>query len=153
MVTVREQHGVYTVAARFVVDQTPSVAWAVLTDYEEIPRFMPDVRTSIVRERVTGRTVVEQEAASGFMMFSTRVHLILEIIEQPDVLIFRDLCRRSFVQYQGTWRLSREHDRTAIAYNLTAEPSFDIPAFLLMRLLRRDSAQMIERLQREIAAR
>jgi uncharacterized membrane protein len=60
--TVREERGVYTVVARFPVDQPASAVLAVLTDYEQIPRFMPDVRTSIVRERTTGRAVVEQEA-------------------------------------------------------------------------------------------
>jgi len=36
------------------------------------------------------------------------------------------------------------------AYELTAEPSFDVPGFVAKRLLRRDSARMIERLRREI---
>ena len=70
---VRQEKGVYTVVARFLVDQPPSVAFTVLTDYEQIPRFMPDVRTSIVRERGTGWAVVEQEAVSAFMMFSKRI--------------------------------------------------------------------------------
>ena len=101
----------------------------------------------------TGWAVVEQEAVSGVMMFSKRVHLVLEIEEQPDALIFRDRCGRSFVRYEGAWRLSRQDGQTAITYELTAEPSFDVPGFMLKRLLRRDSAQMIERLQREIGAR
>ena len=150
---VREERGVYTVVARFLVDQPMSVALAVLTDYEHIPRFMPDVRTSIVRERAIGRAVVEQEAVSGVMMFSRRVHLVLEIEEQPDALIFRDRCRRSFVRYEGAWRLSQQDGRTTITYELTADPSFDVPGFLLKRLVRRDSEKMIERLQLEIAAR
>ena len=151
--TVQEEKGVYTVVAHFLVDQSPSVALSVLTDYEQIPRFMPDVRTSIVRERGTGWAVVEQEAVSAFMMFSKRVHLVLDIEEQPDALTFRDRCARSFVRYEGAWRLSRHGGQTAITYELTAEPSFDVPGWMLKRLLRRDSTQMIERLQREIAAR
>jgi ribosome-associated toxin RatA of RatAB toxin-antitoxin module len=152
-VTVREEQGVYTVVARFVVDQSPDVALAVLTDYEQIPRFMPDVRTSIVRERAIGRTIVEQEAVSGVMMFSKRVHLVLEIQEHPGAIIFRDRCGRSFVRYEGSWRLSTQDGHTAITYELIAEPSFDVPGFMLKRLFRRDSAQMIERLKQEIAAR
>jgi uncharacterized membrane protein len=151
--TVREEQGVYTVVARFVVDEPAAVALAVLTDYEQIPRFMPDVRSSIVRERAIGSAVVEQEAVSSVMMFSKRVHLVLQIEEQPDALIFRDRCGRSFVRYEGTWRLSNQDGHTAITYELIAEPSFDVPGFMLKRLFRRDSAQKIERLRREIAAR
>ena len=151
--TVREEKGVYTVVARFLVDQPPSVALTVLTDYEQIPRFMPDIRTSIVRERTTGRVVVEQEAVSGVMLFSKRVHLVLEIEEQPDAVVFRDRCGVSFVRYEGAWRVSLQNGQTAITYELTAEPSFDVPRFMLKRLFRRDSAEMIKRLQREIATR
>ena len=151
--TVREEKGVYTVVARFLVDQPPSLALTVLTDYEQIPRFMPDIRTSIVRERTTGRVVVEQEAVSGVMLFSKRVHLVLEIEEQPDAVVFRDRCGVSFVRYEGAWRVSLQNGQTAITYELTAEPSFDVPRFMLKRLFRRDSAEMIKRLQREIATR
>jgi ribosome-associated toxin RatA of RatAB toxin-antitoxin module len=151
--TVREDQGVYRVTARFLIDQPRSAALAVLTDYEEIPRFMPDVRTSVVRERAVGRVVVEQEAVSGVMMFSKRVHLVLEIEEQLDALIFRDRSGRSFVRYEGAWRLSEQDGQTAITYELTAEPSFDVPGFMIKRIVRRDAAQMIDHLQREIAAR
>ena len=152
-VRVTEERGVFTVMTRFQVDQRAPVVLNVLTDYEQIPRFMPDIRKSVVRERAAGRAVVEQEAQSGFMLFSKRMHLVLEIDERPAALIFRDRCRTSFVRYEGAWRIAEEDGKTEIVYELTAEPSFDVPGFMLKRLLRRDSTQMIERLRREIQSR
>jgi carbon monoxide dehydrogenase subunit G len=153
IVTVREERSVYSVAARFQVPQTPALALAVLTDYEQIPRFMPGVETSLVLERAPGRAVVEQDAVSSLMFFSKRVHLVLEIIEGVDTLVFRDRSGRSFARYEGSWRLCEENGHTQILYELIAQPSFDVPEFLLKRLLRRDAGQMIEGLRREIAAR
>lgn len=152
-VTVREARGIYSVTARFHVPQSPALALAVLTDYAQIPRFMPGVETSLVLERSPGRAVVEQEAVSRLMLFSKRVHLVLEITESADSLIFRDRSGRSFTRYEGTWLLCEVNGQTQILYELTAQPSFDVPEFLLKRLLRRDSGQMIEGLRREIAAR
>ncbi len=153
-VTVHEHRGTYSVVARFAVEQPPAIARMVLTDYEQIPHFMPGVRTSTVLERTAGRSVVEQEAVSSIMMFSKRVHLVLEIDERPDTLVFRDRCGRSFERYEGAWRIAAAaDDRTIITYELTATPAFDVPGFVLKRLLRRDSAEMIERLQLEIAER
>jgi Polyketide cyclase / dehydrase and lipid transport len=151
--TVREARGVYTVSARFVANQPAAVVLNVLTDYAEIPRFLPDVRTSVVRERGAGWAVVEQEAASGLMMFSKRVHLVLDIQEQADAVLFRDRCGRSFARYEGAWRLSQQGAQTVIDYELTAQPTFDVPGWMLKRVVRRDSAEMIGRLQREIAGR
>ena len=152
-VDVQEDHGVYTVSASFAVPEPADVAWAVLTSYEQIPRFMPGVRTSVVRERSAGRVVVEQEAVSSVMMFSKRVHLVLDIQEQPDALTFRDLCGRSFVRYEGSWRLVQRDGQTEISYTLTAQPAFDVPGFMLGRLLKRDAGRMIDSLRREVATR
>jgi carbon monoxide dehydrogenase subunit G len=153
MVTVRAADGVYSVAARFRVPQPPAVALAVLTDYERIPQFMPGVETSVVIERVPGRAVVEQDAVSRMMMFTKRVHLVLEVVERADALEFRDRSGRSFVRYEGAWRLCEGDGGTWISYELTAQPAFDVPDFLLKRLLKRDSSEMIQKLRQEIAAR
>ena len=152
-VTVREEGGIYTVSATFVVPQPPSAAVAVLTDYEQIPRFMPEVRTSHVLERTGDRAVVEQEAFARFMMFSKRVHLVLEIQQEGGAVRFRDRCGRSFARYDGRWEATERDGYTAISYELSAKPAFDVPDFLLQRLLKRDASRMIEQLQREIAAR
>jgi ribosome-associated toxin RatA of RatAB toxin-antitoxin module len=152
-VTVREDAGVYTVSATFTVAEPASTAVAVLTDYEQIPRFMPDIRRSSVLERSEQMTVVEQEAVARLMMFSKRIHLILEVHNAAGVIRFRDRCGKSFARYEGGWTITENDGQAAIAYELTAKPSFDVPEFLLKRLLKRDAMQMIERLQAEMAAR
>lgn len=152
-VTVREERGVYSVSARFHVSEPPAAALAVLTDYEQIPRFLPDVTSSVVRERTEKRAVVEQEAISRMMMFTKKVHLMLEIFEGGDAIRFRDRCGRSFEKYDGAWRVTASGTGSDVLYELTAKPSFDVPEFILKRLLKRDSIRTIERLAAEITSR
>jgi len=152
-VTVTEDNGIYNVAATFTVPQAGSFALAALTDYAQIPRFMPEVLTSTVLERVDGRAVVEQEAVARFMMFSKRVHLVLEIHEDRGMIRFRDRCGKSFASYEGVWTIAERDGQTHVTYELSANPSFEVPEFLLKRLLKRDATQMIERLKAEIEAR
>lgn len=151
-VCVREEAGVYSVSAEFVVPAPFAASRAVLTNYEQIPRFMPGVTSSSVRERSGDRVIIEQEAVSRMMMFSKRVYLVLEVNEEANVLRFRDSSRRSFSMYEGSWRLSELEGHTAITYELRAKPKFDVPRFLLKRLLTRDAKIMIERLREEIVA-
>jgi ribosome-associated toxin RatA of RatAB toxin-antitoxin module len=152
-VTVRENQGVYFVAARFQVAEPPDAALAVLTDYERIPRFMPNIQKSIVRERGADHVIVEQQAVSKLMMFSKKMHLVLQITEEPDALRFTDVCRADFRRYEGSWTATAIEGMTEIRYELTADPSFDVPEFILKRVLRRDSRDMIAALQQEMAAR
>jgi ribosome-associated toxin RatA of RatAB toxin-antitoxin module len=152
-VAVRENGGVYQVSAAFSTSQPAAIARAVLTDYEQIPRYMPDVRTSRILERTDDRVVVEQEAVARMLVFSKRVHLVLEVEEGPAAIRFRDRSGRSFTRYEGTWTLREQDGRAIVTYELTAKPAFDVPEFLLLRLLKRDADRMIERLQAEIPAR
>ena len=152
-VTVNDVEGVYHVTARFTVPEAPSYVVATLTDYADIPRFMPDVRASNIIERDDERTLVEQEAVARFMMFSKRVHLVLEVQEARGSIRFRDRCGKSFVRYEGVWTIAERGGATHITYELAATPSFDVPELLLKRLFKRDAVQMIERLKREITAR
>jgi carbon monoxide dehydrogenase subunit G len=153
-VAVSESGGVYQVAAAFTVAEPPAVAVAVLTDFERIPQFMPDLKTSVVREEggETG-TLVEQVAVARFMMFSKRVHLLLRVNLRDGAIRFRDECGRSFAHYEGAWTVTGSGGRTAIEYQLGAKPRFDVPAFVLTRLMKRDAVTMIERLRLEIARR
>lgn len=154
VVSVRETgDGVYAIAARFVVPEPAAVVQAVLTDYANIPRFMPGVRTSRVLEQTEGRVRLEQEAVSKFMMFSKKVHLVLEVEEAAGLIQFRDACHQSFVVYEGSWTISPQGAGTELAYELTAKPAFGVPGMVLRKLLDRDAREMIDGLRTEIAAR
>jgi carbon monoxide dehydrogenase subunit G len=152
-IAVREQRGVYSVTARFQVSQPPDVVRAVLTDYEAIPEFLPHVKSSVVLEREPGRAVVRQEASSRFMLFSKRVHLVLEIDEESHHLGFQDRSKQSFARYEGSWCFNPADAGTEILYQLVADPAFDVPGFILKRLLQRDSEETIRHLREEIATR
>ena len=82
--------------------QPPGAALAVLTDYERFPGSCPTSSTSVVpqRDRATA-SLVEQEAVSRLLMFSKRIHLLLEVHEHADALRFRDRSGRSFTRYEG----------------------------------------------------
>jgi ribosome-associated toxin RatA of RatAB toxin-antitoxin module len=151
-VAVREKDGTYDVRATFTVSRPVSIVMAVLTDYVRIPHYMPEVRKSQLVERQDDHAVVEQEAIAKFLMFSKRVHLVLDVEEAPMTIAFRDTCGQSFERYEGAWSMADDHGNTKISYRLTATPSFDVPNWLLSRLLKRDAIEMIQRLRAEIVA-
>lgn len=146
-------NGTYQVSAQFGVAVSPAVARAVLTDYEGIPRFLPDVRRSRVVERGEGRALVEQEAVSKFMFFSKRVQLLLEVAEGDDVIHFRDQSGVSFTSYEGSWTIIPQGHGVELVYELTAAPSFDVPLFVIRRVLGADARDMAEHMRVEMMAR
>jgi hypothetical protein len=152
-VTVTEADGVYRVVASFAVAESPDDVIAVLTDYERIPKYLPDVEVSRVIRRTPESALVEQQAVSKFMLFSKRVHLILDVREGAGTVRFSDRCGKSFAVYEGEWLVTQHDSVTVVDYALSAKPSFDVPALVLRRLLKRDAADLIDRIKEEIAAR
>jgi carbon monoxide dehydrogenase subunit G len=152
-VDVTEKAGIYRVAATFRVPHAPAAAVAVLTDFERIPTYLPDIKSSTVLERSAGGTLVEQEAVARFLMFSKRVHLVLRVNEAAGVIRFRDECGQSFEIYDGSWTVRPSGAGSTITYQLDAKPNFDVPAFVLRRLLKRDATDLIGRISNEIRVR
>jgi ribosome-associated toxin RatA of RatAB toxin-antitoxin module len=152
-VTVQEADGLYTITARFTVASSPAIVLEVLTDYDDIPRFLPNVRASRLVERQGGHALVEQEAVVKLMFFSTRVHLLLGIDEGPRSLRFVDRSGKSFTRYEGAWTVAERDGQVEVRYTLNANPSFEAPGFLIRRLMQRDASDQIRRLRREMAAR
>ena len=153
-VSVRDgKEGAYEISARFVITQSPATVRAVLTDYDNIARFMPDVRTSRVVERQAQSVRVEQEAVSRFLLFSKRIHLVLDVEETADGIRFRDRCNQSFESYEGVWTIRPIAGGTEVSYALSARPAFNVPGPVIRKLLNRDSTIMIDRLRAEIEAR
>ena len=153
LIAIGRDGNAYTVTARFDVPHSAAVALNVLTDYEGIPRFVPDIKKSTVVHRHGPDAVVEQEAVSSVMMFSKRVHVRLSVQETSHSLRFRDELGTSFTRYEGHWQLTEYPGHTVVAYQLVADPSFGVPGFLIRRLLTRDATEMIGRLRVEMAAR
>lgn len=145
--------GAYVVTARFHIGQPVDVARDVLTDYDNIPRFMFDVVASKVVERGDGVVWVNQEAVSEYMFFAKRVHLVLEIEEGAHTIRFRDRCNKSFHVYEGMWTLTPREGGTELTYELIAKPAFSVPNFVIRKLLKRDAQALIEQLRAEITAR
>jgi ribosome-associated toxin RatA of RatAB toxin-antitoxin module len=150
---VTETGGIYTVTASFAVTEPPQMVMAVLTDYARIPKFMPGVQVSRVLERTATGAIVEQEAVSKFMLFSKRIHLVLDVREDDRTLRFRDRCGESFASYEGSWTISEHDSLTVVDYRLAASPSFEVPGFVLKRLLKRDAADLMNRITAEITNR
>lgn len=152
-VQVREERGMYHVAASFRVPQPVAIVTQVLTDYEQVPKFMPDVERSVVKSRDGAWVLVEQEIVAKFMMFNRRLRLTLDIEETPDIIRFRDVAGESFSCYEGRWVVATDDGTTIVRYELAAKPTFSVPGFVLSRLLRRDATRMIDGLRTEMAAR
>src|SRR6266571_3683729 len=79
-----ERQGEYiTVSASAVMQVDARIAWEVLSDYDNLAQFIPDMKSSRVVSRSGDRVVVEQKGEIGFFFYRQPVDVTLEVLEQP----------------------------------------------------------------------
>ncbi|MDE2039289.1 MAG: SRPBCC family protein [Elusimicrobia bacterium] len=154
-VKLTSRDGAFRVRARFLVDAVPSLAWSVLTDYDDLPRFVPSLLESRVVRRSPDGAIVEQRGRARLLFFSHRFSLRLAVTEKPPGRIdFRDLGGGLFERYEGAWTVSASSRPCAVSYEVFArfKPSL-IPRALARRMLLRSIQSQLSHVQAEIVRR
>jgi uncharacterized membrane protein len=126
-------------------------AWSVITDYDNLGAFMPNMSSRQVGESDTS-VWVEQTACSSIMPL-LRFDLVLEFRrETPDCLRFRRV-QGSLSSFDGMWRVTWEPGGCRIYYQLRVMHGFPLPGFLLASAVRVDVEQIMPAIVAELERR
>jgi hypothetical protein len=144
----------YVVDAAFDVNVPASVAWDVLTDYEGIGRFVSSIRQSTIKKREAGHVLLEQHGVGRAWIVSLPMHVVLDVREEGQhMLLFRDVCGKSFTTYEGTWELVTIGGATRVIYRLKADPNGRQPAILARSAIKGSVKKLLDEVRAEILAR
>ncbi len=151
-----DEWGHFKVEGSFFVQASPDTAWGVLSDYEHIPDFVHSMKVSVPVQRVGNDLVLRQEGEGGFLFFTQRIHLLLNVHEEPGKsIVFEDTSHKDFEFYQGTWTINKDSSGSGleIIYTLDAQEHFDAPAFLVGDSIQGSVRDLLQSVQREMASR
>lgn len=129
-ISVTSQNNVYMIKATFVTAASTAAARKVLSDYENIPKFVSSVSSSKIIEKKDGYIVVKQEGKDGIFLFSKCIHLLLRIKEEENRISFEDTLKKDFTIYNGSWDTVEVESGTLITYSLAAKPDFFLPGII-----------------------
>ena len=153
-VVVRRGERGIEVEGRCRLRAMPAAAWAVLTDYEDLERFVSSMRDSRVTARDSGYVLVEQAAVGRVFLFSRRMRTVLKVREEPPARIdFEDVLKRDFASYRGAWRIEDFGNEVEIVYELEARPTFRVPDAVARNAFQRAVRELIGQVGAEIEIR
>ena len=157
-VQLQRAHGVFEVRAETQVAVDVATAWQVLTDYDHLAEFVPDMRTSRVLSGAGGRLLLQQQGEAKFLLFKSRIDVILEVEESPPARLRFHAVGGNMKQMHGEWRVSAADAGITLVYAAELEPGFWVPPLIGSALMRRDISRQIggvvqEMLKRYAAAR
>jgi ribosome-associated toxin RatA of RatAB toxin-antitoxin module len=135
---------VFEVTASGIVKAAPAEVWKVLTDYEGMPDFVPDLEKTKVVSRTGNRAIVEQSGVARFLFLSRTIHLIVQVVEEPISSIDISLVTGDMKVYSCRWEMNALPDGgTRVAYSGKLVPKFYVPGMLGANIIRRDIERMM----------
>ena len=109
---------------------TPRRAWDVLTDYDRLSEFVPDLMESRVIERQGDQVVVEQKGKVSFLFFNLPVFVRMEIVERPPHEVLAKAVKGSFQEMTGRYALEPSTLGVKLSYTGRFVPNFGVPRFI-----------------------
>lgn len=141
-----------TVSATALMRVDPRIAWAVLSDYDHLAQFIPDMKSSRVVSRDGDRVRVEQKGNVGFFFYSEPVNVILEVHEEPQHRITARSVGGNVRALETHYDLHSSGAGVKLDYSGRFVPGFSIPPLIGMpivsRIIERRFRAMVEEIQR-----
>uniref|UniRef100_A0A0D9ZFI5 Coenzyme Q-binding protein COQ10 START domain-containing protein n=1 Tax=Oryza glumipatula TaxID=40148 RepID=A0A0D9ZFI5_9ORYZ len=141
VVSWRERRVFASVAVAADVD----TVWRVITDYERLAEFIPNlVHSGRIPCPHQGRVWLEQRGLQQALYWHIEARVVLDLKEVPDAVNGRELhfsmVDGDFKKFEGKWSI-RSGPRSSSAillYEVNVIPRFNFPAIFLERIIRSD---------------
>ena len=144
-----------TVSASALMKVDQHVAWSVLSDYDHLARFIPDMKSSRVVSRDGNSLRVEQKGDVGFFFYREPVNMLLDVHEDPPNLITARGIEGNIKGLETRYELHSSDAGVRLDYVGRFVPDFSIPPLigmpLMNRLIERRFRAMVDEIRRRDA--
>ncbi len=135
---------------------TAEQVWQVLTDYENLANFIPNLSLSQRLSHPEGGIRLEQMGSQCFLNIKFCARVVLDMVEAfPRELRF-SMVEGDFRQFEGKWTLDPVPDRPGeivrLGYDLVIRPPRAMPVGLIERHIRHDLSRNLRAIGDRTAA-
>lgn len=142
------------VAATAEVAADNATTWDVLTRYDRLPDFIPDMTASRTLERNGAHVLVLQSGRAGIGPFKQSFTLVLAVDEVQRQAVTAHAVAGDFRRFESSYLLSTDHSgHTRIEYSAVIEPNAGIPPLVGLPLMSSAIRRQFDALLAEIDRR
>ncbi len=130
------------ISAKVKIPQPVERIWKVLTDYEALPDFLPNLAKSRIIEHPNGGIRLEQVGSQRLLNFNFCARVVLDLEECfPKEINFR-MVEGDFKGFSGSWCLEPyslgEYMGTNLCYTIQVWPKLTMPVGIIENRLSND---------------
>src|SRR5437773_6826736 len=150
---IERQGEFITVNASALMQVDARIAWEVLSDYDNLAQFIPDMKSSRVVSRDANRVLVEQKGEFGFFFYRQPVDVTLEVLEQPQHRIDARRISGNIRDLETRYELEASDAGVKLDYVGRFIPEFSVPPLFGMPMVRRIVERRFRAMVEEIVRR
>lgn len=131
----------------------PAQAWAVLTDFDHMADFLPNLNSSQITQRSDSALKVAQKGVARFGFFSKNFESVREIQLNPNTEVRSNNVGGNLKHMQSVMQLQPEGTGTRLTYHAEVVPGFWFPPLIGPSLVRHETAEQISAMLQEMLRR
>ena len=115
--------------------------WEVLTSYEKLSEFIPNLLSSEVLSRVENQIFLKQIGSQEFLGFNFSAEVFIKLIEdRSNAMLSFSLIKGDFRKFEGSWKIkeSSTGNGSSLIYELIVQGCFGMPVTLIEKHLRKN---------------
>lgn len=143
----------FSVDVRMYAPVPPALAWAVLTDFERMAEFIPNLTHSQIVERGEDRIQVKQKGVARYGPFSSSFESVRDIRLTPPREIRAHGIGGNIKRMESLMRLEAEGEGTRLEYHAEVQPDFWLPPLFGPSFVRHETAEQFSAMIREMLRR
>lgn len=152
-IAVTREGGNYYVDASLFTTAPPAVAWEVLTDFDHMAAFVPNLERSRAIVRSPNRVTLQQRGVARFGPLAFPFESEREVEVVPIEIIRSRQTRGSMRHLVSLTTLAADGTGTRIDYHVEVDPGALYPAFLAQTFLRDEIGEQFVAIEREMRRR
>ncbi|WP_171013673.1 SRPBCC family protein [Chitinivorax sp. B] len=141
------------VDCEMVTDVSQAAAWAVLTDFEHMAQFVPNVQESNVVERYGDQIRVQQKGRAHFGLLSFGFESTRDIELKPITQIRSKSISGNVRAMTGITQLSHDNTGTHITFHSVSTPSTWIPPGIGLAFIKNEISEQFQGMLNEMRRR
>lgn len=153
VVSVEIKDGVVHTTAEVSIAASDREVWDVLTDFDNLPRFISNIALSKVLSRNGNVVRVSQAGKGGFGPFTFEFQSIRELTLFPFERLESRIIEGNMKRFRGTTRLDSTAGVTRIRYQSEAVPDAVLPLGLARSTIESETREHYQEINREVLRR
>jgi ribosome-associated toxin RatA of RatAB toxin-antitoxin module len=146
--------------ARVLITASPDAVWKVLTDYGNLSKFIPNMKSSKVIESRGNRKVIEQVDARQVFLVSVVSRTKLAVQETDRKQIDFRLVDGDLAKMEGYWKMEpvstvprRPPTQVLITYTVNAQPKGSVPTEAFYTIFKEALDDTLQAIKQEVKKR